>query len=1320
MSATSGTQISKPSKEQDFEDNCVVLWKCILRDPNVQKVGRRGQKQQGVDLFGYRDGRRDHLVAVQCKLKTGNKVLTEAEVRGEFNKALTFEPPPKEYFVLTTADDDQAMQALCRRLTTEQAEKGVDIVCYVWGWGTICDEASKHPDALNAFDPTYGPHGKLVLDRQNDQIRAIADLSDQVKSALSTILVSQPGGTTSATSEVEAHLDREIDNYRELASNGKANSALSLFENLLNNVEDEASGRIIFRIKANIGNCLMKLGRIDEAADRLLEASTHAPDEPKAISNRAFGLLLKQDWKAVLAIGRDNLTSEGGDEYLSSHVIQAAKFDIDINDPLSLIPATHRNTAPVQTAYVDFLRGRVGGQDWWIAARSAALLFPSDTHLQQFAAEATLDEATQDPHFLKTGLLRESFRIPVSEAAKLLRDIWAKSHGADGPPDEEAIAVLCNLLTSLKLLNDLSEAEELVQQGIESGATETNFYLKAAIVAMELDSSKLNVDALLARVDDSPEKRLLEVQRLVFQGDWKTLASYTDHDIEALPVTERQPFATIVELSKITIGPQNEVAAALRKLISQTASNIRAYTIIADFSMRHGHEDLADEAYEMARSAINDESHYSGRAMLARHASTRELWSDTVELLINHVNQNVDNDDLRRLCTALANERPIRQRAVTFFNELPAAIRRLPRYQHSEGFLHYYRGELGLAKKCLQESIIEKRADDILLLISVLRQRGDATEVADVLTKVPLPEIKGDPAYVMSIVREALQTERASEALEFGYQLARKNRNNPQVAQAYTGVIFRADDLDLLDATTVVSLNSTFKLESADGRSIWLTIEGEEDRVNDGFISSRHPFAARSLGHPVGYSFHLQHGFRKDQEWTIREIKHKYLSIFHDIMQNFESEFPGVNGISAIRMTPGDIEPVLSEIRRAAESSQKQSELYTHAQVPLSAVAAHLRRDPVSFANYLKESGNNIVTCSGQYEERIAARKAIEQHRAAGAVLDTYTTWTAACLGIFGALAKTFGQIVIPLSVIHDLHHLLGDEEYDPRQAFSLIWRDGQYYKHEQTREEFENRRDFIKDKIKLIEKYCTLVPVEAPDGSPEALTKLVELFGPAPFNAGAIAASGYLLVSEDNYYRQWIEQIWSSKGVWLQAVLDVALQNGAMELPEYAGAISGLAEFKHSFLYLDGPTIHAMIGNGESTNWAKVHAATRSIGTEDADLDSHIDVIVNFVNVAIRAGDGMALHFEKTLGMLLEKLTRGRTDTWHHLVWQVYGAMPRGLRAYILDWVRGHFLDPQLIIMLQADYARETAGFFANHIIRKKQLYADTAIPSFDGLNTK
>ena len=81
----------------------------------VSAIGR----QNGVDLFGNRDGDADRHVGIQCKLKSEGHALSEDEVRGEVKKALTFKPPLKEYYVTTTAPNDVAMQELAREITRE-------------------------------------------------------------------------------------------------------------------------------------------------------------------------------------------------------------------------------------------------------------------------------------------------------------------------------------------------------------------------------------------------------------------------------------------------------------------------------------------------------------------------------------------------------------------------------------------------------------------------------------------------------------------------------------------------------------------------------------------------------------------------------------------------------------------------------------------------------------------------------------------------------------------------------------------------------------------------------------------------------------------------------------------------------------------------------------------------------------------------------------------------------------------------------------------------------------------------------------------------
>src|SRR6516225_1383523 len=137
MSELAATQVAKPRDEQAFERACLVLWRCILNDPNVQKNARRGQGQDGVDLFGFRSEAPTRPVGIQCKLKSEGTRLTEKEVRDEVKKALNFEPALREYFIVTTSPDDGKLQQIARQLSIDITNSGRSLSINVWGWETL-------------------------------------------------------------------------------------------------------------------------------------------------------------------------------------------------------------------------------------------------------------------------------------------------------------------------------------------------------------------------------------------------------------------------------------------------------------------------------------------------------------------------------------------------------------------------------------------------------------------------------------------------------------------------------------------------------------------------------------------------------------------------------------------------------------------------------------------------------------------------------------------------------------------------------------------------------------------------------------------------------------------------------------------------------------------------------------------------------------------------------------------------------------------------------------------------------------------------------
>ncbi|MBZ9868516.1 hypothetical protein LB515_24355 [Mesorhizobium sp. CA15] len=157
MAGYKSTQISKPANEVEFEENCVVLFKAILKDPNVERLGTRGQIQDGVDIVGHRDCDPKKIVGIQCKLKSGNAKLTKKEVTDEIKVALEYDPPLSEYFIVSTSKNDTRLTQLAQHIMQEQAASGRVVQIEIWGWDTLQENIRQHEAAQSAFDPGFSP-----------------------------------------------------------------------------------------------------------------------------------------------------------------------------------------------------------------------------------------------------------------------------------------------------------------------------------------------------------------------------------------------------------------------------------------------------------------------------------------------------------------------------------------------------------------------------------------------------------------------------------------------------------------------------------------------------------------------------------------------------------------------------------------------------------------------------------------------------------------------------------------------------------------------------------------------------------------------------------------------------------------------------------------------------------------------------------------------------------------------------------------------------------------------------------------------------------
>ena len=148
--------LRKPSNWQDFESLCKKLWGEIWQCPEIQKNGRLGQNQYGVDIFGVPKGE-DGYYGIQCKGKSeyndnqySHPQFTQKELITEIELAKHFEPKLKKLYFATTALNDSKTQAFIRKKNLELISDGLFEV-HLFCWESIVDLIDENKKTHNWY-----------------------------------------------------------------------------------------------------------------------------------------------------------------------------------------------------------------------------------------------------------------------------------------------------------------------------------------------------------------------------------------------------------------------------------------------------------------------------------------------------------------------------------------------------------------------------------------------------------------------------------------------------------------------------------------------------------------------------------------------------------------------------------------------------------------------------------------------------------------------------------------------------------------------------------------------------------------------------------------------------------------------------------------------------------------------------------------------------------------------------------------------------------------------------------------------------------------
>jgi hypothetical protein len=176
-----------------------------------------------------------------------------------------------------------------------------------------------------------------------------------------------------------------------------------------------------------------------------------------------------------------------------------------------------------------------------------------------------------------------------------------------------------------------------------------------------------------------------------------------------------------------------------------------------------------------------------------------------------------------------------------------------------------------------------------------------------------------------------------------------------------------------------------------------------------------------------------------------------------------------------------------------------------------------------------------------------------------------------------------------------------------------------------------------------------------------------------------AAEASGRLFVCEDHLLRNMAQLKFDVRGTWLQPILMVALAKRKITAEAYLQAVLGFIHFRLGFISIDSGLLvaAALKAEGHALPVEFTTLASR-IGGKGADLMSHVSVSIKAAG-SIWINDTLSPVLRcAVVGALLERFAVDQSlEHFRWVIIQFYQACGdlREFRAYIRDWLRGHFI---------------------------------------------
>jgi len=1234
---TSPLRYPAPKNDDLFEEFCLDFLRAHFKLSGLQRYGRRGQRQFGIDIIDLVSP--PPRFSAQCKADDPNLVFTEDRLRKLVADVMKAPHKLKNYVILSTGKTSTQLQNAIAEINAAHAASGEFIVEFL-GWDLIERLLDDHPTIVqDHLTPITNAH--------------LAGIDEKLERLLS--LASEPANRVSEQDEMEEQISLAKDEI-ERRDFPLAKARLA---KLRADRWNDLTGYQRFLVLANLGNIEAAKGAVDDAAKLFFESITHAPEHIKARETEAHAYLLRGNYAKSYELATA-LRQEHPDSWraamLRLYTAPPAVTFHDLLAELSDDDFTHKEVLQALASRAHNQRLYEEGEQYARRALESLENWP--------VALLLLAECISHPVLLGSGsrpvdAFSPSDRARLKEADEIFEQCATSAIGRG--ESQIAAQALVERAGIAERLGNEDQARIHVEDAYRHAPNEP--VARAAYAALlqrrnELDRAIQLVDGIVAETKDlAYYKQLAE---FLAQRD-------RENDLDRA-----------IDLQKELVKQSAALTAHLRySLLCETLA------LMARASRISEGEDLIDS---VPIDSLTPAATAAIRGRLHWHRGEE----DAAKRLL---------DEAERLLTEQSIDTEVEIVAVTFttFGEYRRALplwRRIAKIGNSLAMRQTLACAQRLGEsaevlaicKMIRESGIDDRNtlqleadllqdDDLAGAIAVLQdylsRHPDDAEVRLRLThiglehgraeiiqdnSVPLP----DPATVTPYVARAVTyylkcAGRSDEALRYGYEVLHRHFDDVDAHRAYMVLFVPLGPQIAISQPTIAGPGTAVEYaEDGVAGTSWHVIEETnlaDLRLNE--FPPSHPISKALTGKVVGDRVELTPARVSPRPAEIRQILNKYVYRMQRCSEELQIRFPDADELQVMHLpkaadgTP-DLTGFLATIENQLQGKNEALAAYSTQTLPLHFVGVLLKATCFEAVFYLANDPASIIRCApSAARERQNSAKALEE--AQEVVLDLSAIATLVLTERTDFVAKLDRPIILSQGCAEELDRLSGRlSDGSSRAGGRFAWHDNRVIMLEVTEEAALERERLLAEAFAAIRAVATVEPCrELAEMSHEKRNPLIQIFGRHATQSILLAKKpGRILWTDDFVQSSIAIKEYGGRAAWSELIAAHLEGRGRVDRTTAVDFVTRLLGYRYETVAI---TPAVLVNAARVANWDRekspladalnplanvpldpaLFATIGAIATEmerDLDAESRIRLIAMICRAFVKRADGLRL----------------------------------------------------------------------------------------------